>query len=182
MYNELYEIWKRETENSELGKLPSDFYLKITDYMRKLREESRMLDKKTARARLLAKEMQNVKRLIREVVHARYKKLVNMLAKGNVVSSDLLTAEEESFLKGALPHAEAFRKFTEDILHGHTPKVSIKKEHRRDVLRFLKDVPAVIGADMKLYGPFKIEDVASIPVENAKLLVKQGLAEKVDVN
>ncbi|MBX5327942.1 MAG: hypothetical protein QHH18_01705 [Candidatus Bathyarchaeota archaeon] len=182
MYNELYEIWKKELETGELSKLPRDFYVKITDYMRKLREESRMLDKKTARAKLLDKEMQNVKRMICEVVHARYRKLVNKIARGGKVPSDLLTVEEESFLSGALPFAEAFQKFADGILRGHMSRTSLGKEHKRTVLRFLKDVPAVIGADMKLYGPFKIEDVASLPVENAKILVKQGLAEKVEVN
>jgi len=33
---------------------------------------------------------------------------------------------------------------------------------------------------METYGPFKVEDVASLPVENAKILVKKGLAEKVE--
>jgi DNA replication initiation complex subunit (GINS family) len=35
---------------------------------------------------------------------------------------------------------------------------------------------------MKTYGPFKVEDVASLPIENAKVLIKQGLAEKVEAN
>jgi DNA replication initiation complex subunit (GINS family) len=35
---------------------------------------------------------------------------------------------------------------------------------------------------MKTYGPFKTEDVASLPVENARILVKQNLAEKVEIN
>ena len=39
-----------------------------------------------------------------------------------------------------------------------------------------------MGADMKSYGPFKVEDVASLPVENAKMLVKQGLAVQVEVS
>jgi DNA replication initiation complex subunit (GINS family) len=33
---------------------------------------------------------------------------------------------------------------------------------------------------MKTYGPFKAEDIASLPVENAKILIKQGLAERVE--
>ena len=61
-------------------------------------------------------------------------------------------------------------------------KVDVGQEHKRAVLRFLKDVPAIIGADMKTYGPFKVEDVASLPIENAKVLIKQGLAEKVEAN
>ena len=45
-----------------------------------------------------------------------------------------------------------------------------------------EDVPAIIGADMKTYCPSKVEDIASLPVKNAKILIKQGLAEKVEVN
>jgi DNA replication initiation complex subunit (GINS family) len=35
---------------------------------------------------------------------------------------------------------------------------------------------------MKTYGPFLVEDVASVPVENAKILIKQGLAELVEAS
>ena len=35
---------------------------------------------------------------------------------------------------------------------------------------------------MDTYGPFKAEDIASLPVENAKILSKQGLAELVEVS
>jgi DNA replication factor GINS len=58
--------------------------------------------------------------------------------------------------------------------------VPAKKLHKKVVLRFIKNVPKVIGVDMNTYGPFMAEDVASVPVENAKILVKQGLAEKVE--
>ena len=54
--------------------------------------------------------------------------------------------------------------------------------HKRVTLRFVKNIPAIIGADMKTYGPFIVEDVASLPVENAKMLVKQGLAVLVEVS
>jgi len=33
---------------------------------------------------------------------------------------------------------------------------------------------------MKLYGPFVPEDVASLPSENAKILIKQGLAQRIE--
>ena len=36
MYDELYKTWKQELESDELTKLPSDFYLKIADYVKKL--------------------------------------------------------------------------------------------------------------------------------------------------
>ncbi len=51
----------------------------------------------------------------------------------------------------------------------------------RVTLRFLKPVPAIVGIDMKSYGPFQVEDVASVPSENARVLVKQGYARPVEV-
>ena len=182
MYNELYDIWKQELENVELERLPPDFYSRVADYLRRLKEESRMLDKRTVKANLLTKEMKNVKHMVRELIRARYRKLVRKMAKGEKVSPGVLTAEEDKIYTGVSPLAEAFQSFVNDILRGHTPKVVVRQERKRAVLRFLKDVPAIIGADMKTHGPFKIEDVASLPVENAKILIKQGLAEKVEVD
>jgi len=181
MYNELYDVWKREVESDELGKLPPDFYANVAEYLRKLREEGRMLDKRTVKASLLNMETQNVKRMLREVIQVRYRKLVKKVARGEEVQSELLTAEEERIRQSVLPFAEAFRNFAKETLRGHASKVSLEQERERLVLRFLKDVPAIVGADMKMYGPFKVEDVASLPIGNAKILVKQGLAEKVEV-
>jgi DNA replication factor GINS len=182
MYSELYEVWRRELESSELERLPSDFYSRIADYLRKLKEEGRMLDKRTMKASLLKKETRNVKRMVHGLIRARYKKLIRKTIKGEKVQSNVLTVEEEKIYTRIFPFAEAYRDFAKNILRGYAPKISLEKERKRTVLRFLKDVPTIIGADMKPYGPFKVEDVASLPNENAKILIKQNLAEKVEAN
>jgi DNA replication factor GINS len=182
MYNELYDIWKRELESLDLGSLPPDFYSKTADYLRRIKEESRMLDKKTVKASLLKSETRNVKRMLRELLRTRYRKLVRTMTKGEKVSLDVLTVEEQKIYTGVSPLAEAYQSFAENILRGNVLKMGVGREHKRLVLRFLKDVPAIIGADIKTYGPFKAEDVASLPVENGKALIKQGLAEKIEVN
>jgi len=46
----------------------------------------------------------------------------------------------------------------------------------------VKNIPAIMGADMKSYGPFVVEDVASLPELNARILIKQGLAVLVEVS
>lgn len=180
MYDELYEAWKRELENVELGRLPSDFYVRIADYLRRLKEESRMLDKRAVRASLLKGEVRNVKQMTTELIQTRYRKFVGKAARGEKIPPDVLTAEEAKVYTGVSTFAEAYRSFAEKILHGQLSKVDVEQKRKRAVLRFLKDVPAIIGADMKTYGPFKVEDVASLPTENAKILVKQGLAERVE--
>jgi DNA replication initiation complex subunit (GINS family) len=92
--------------------------------------------------------------------------------------------------------AKSYHKFTEDLMQGQLAyepiKVTIKVEantagsapptHKRSTVRFLKNIPAIMGADMKSYGPFVAEDVASLPPQNAQILVKQGLAVLIEVS
>lgn len=180
MYNNLFEIWKKERDSDKLVKLPPDFYLQIADYIKKLGMEERMLDKKTLRASLLKKEMCNVKHMVYELMKMRYKKFVRIWAEGKKIPSDLVTPQEEKIFSSGPLFAEAFQNFVNNVMRGHFADVGAERMPRRVMVRFLKDVPAIIGADMKAYGPFKREDVASLPIENAKILIKQGLAEKIE--
>ena len=180
MYRDLFEFWRNERGSDKLVKLPPDFYLQIADYIKKLGEEERMLDKKTLKASLLREEIRNVKRMIYELMKIRYQKFVRIWAEGKKVPVDAITVQEEKIFSSTPPFAEAFQNFANNILRGHLPDVDAERTPRRIIVRFLKDAPAIIGADMNTYGPFKSEDVASLPVENAKILIKQGLAEKIE--
>ena len=182
MYDELFAAWRFEVEKDELGALPRDFYARVADYVRRIKEESRMLDKKTVKASLLEHEVRYVKRMLRELVWLRYKKLLRIISENQKVPAGLLAVEEAKLCAAFLSFAEAYQKFAEDLLRGQVSAVSTAKAHKRVALRFVKEIPAVIGADMKTYGPFLAEDVASVPVENAKILIKQGLAELVEAS
>jgi DNA replication initiation complex subunit (GINS family) len=182
MYNELYAAWRREIEDASLGGLPPDFYARIADYLRRIREESRMLDKKSVKVNLLDHETQNIKRMLEELLWARYKKLVKTITQNQTLPSELLTVEEAKMCESFVTFSGAYRKFAEGLMQGQTAKAEAEVSHKRMTLRFAKSTPAIIGLDMKTYGPFMVEDVASLPVENAKMLVKQGLAVLVDVS
>ena len=182
MYTELQEIWKQELETEELQKLDSDFYSKVANYLKLLREEGRMLDKRTIKARLLGTEMRNARSMIGELIHLRHRKLVRKIMEGEKVPSELLTAEEERICSGCLPIVEAFQNFTRSLLRGQLSPMEATHERKYTTARVLGDVPEIIGTDMKVYGPYKLEDVASLPTENAKVLMKQGLAEQVEVS
>ena len=182
MYSELYAAWQQEVKNAELQPLPQDFYARTSDYLRRIKEESRLLDKKTPKAVLLEKELQNVKQIINMLLSARYTKLVMIISENQKIPTASLTAEEAKVSVGFLPFAEAYQGFAKSLLQGQELKVACEMPHKRVTLRFIKSIPGVIGSDMKTYGPFMAEDVASLPVENAKILVKQGLAEVVEVS
>jgi len=181
VYNTLYEAWKREKESAELQPLPEDFYIKLAEYMRRIREESRMLDEKTTKARLLQQESKNVRKMIKELGLLRHKKAVKKVSTGEMIHKEGLTPEEEKLVRDVAPSFESFQALLKDILGGRLPRLESREKPKKQVLRFLKEIPAIIGADMKTYGPFKPEDIASLPRENAKILVKQGLAVEVEV-
>ncbi len=180
MYSELYDAWRREKDNAELQSLAKDFYAKVAEYVRKIREESRMLDEKTTRGRLLLHEAENVRRMVGELVSLRHSKAVLLVSNGEAVNVEGLTKEEEKLFSDVSPGFEVFQGILKEIEGGRLPHVAREKPRNR-VLRFLKETPVIIGADMKTYGPFQPEDVASVPAENAKILTKQGIAVEVEV-
>ena len=182
MYGELYAAWQREIENPALQPLPADFYARVSDYLKRIKEETRLVDKKTLKAPLLEREMRNVNRIVKELLRARYRKLVRTIGETQKIPSDLLTSEEAKICEGFLPFAAAYRGFAKSLLQGEALTAKPEQPQNRVAIRFLKAIPAIIGSDMKTYGPFAAEDVASVPAENAKILVKQGLAVAIEVS
>jgi DNA replication initiation complex subunit (GINS family) len=196
VYGELYAAWKREIENPALQPLPADFYAQVSDYVKRIKEETGLVDKKTLKGNLLEREMRNVNRIVKELLRARYRKLVRAIGETGKIPSDLLTSEEVKMCEDFLPFAEAYRRLIRNMMEGQTLTIKpveveqlgapieepLKRDSVRVVLRFLKAIPSIIGSDMKTYGPFATEDVASLPADNAKILVKQGLAVVVEVS
>jgi DNA replication factor GINS len=190
MYNELYAAWRREVDEASLGSLPPDFYVRIADYLKRVREENRLSDKKSVKACLLDHEAKNVVLMLEELLWARYKKLLEAVSQNQKPLFESLTVEEAKMCESFTAFTSAYQKFTVDLLQSQTSqtaaqtvaKAETEVGHKRVTLRFTKNIPAIMGTDMKSYGPFLAEDVASLPVENAKVLVKQGLAVLVEVS
>jgi DNA replication initiation complex subunit (GINS family) len=192
LYDELFAAWKQEVKNGQLGSLPSDFYSRTAKYLHDLKADNKAQDAKSVRSILLEHELTNVTRMVQELVILRYLKMLKLIAVGKKVPSDKLAAEELGFYSGVSPSAEAFSTFQHSLLEGHLVPINVETAPvqnvapsaalRRVTVRFLKPVPSIMGSDMKSYGPFLAEDVGSVPSENAKILVKQGLARVVEIS
>ena len=194
MYNELYSAWQREIDDPTLGGLPLDFYAKISQYLKNIKEEDKVLDKKSVKTSLLDHESANVERMLKELLGTRYRKIIKTVTKTQKLPIELLTVEETRMCETFANFTKLYHKFTDDLMQGQLTvepiKVVVKTEtnaiapqpHKRSTIRFLKNIPAIMGADMKSYGPFVAEDVASLPPQNAQILVKQGLAVLVEVS
>lgn len=179
MYDELFEAWKKEKESTEIQSLPRDFYAKLADYMKKMREERRMLDEKTTRANLMQRELENVEKMIEELVQIRYEKALKQILAEKTMPKQILT-EEAKLYQEFLPLAESYRTFLKNMLRGRLSSVERKEKPKLVLVRLLRSVPAIIGSDLKTYGSFKPEDIATLPTENANILIKQGAAVEVE--
>jgi len=181
LYDKLYEAWKMEKENVEIQRLPKNFYAKIADYVKKIREERRMLDEKTTKAKLLKREFEHVNNMADELFQLRRDKVHKKSLARETVPREVLTEEEEKLYREILPLAEAHQVFLKDILQGRLPRIEKEKKSKKILLRFVQEIPAIVGSDMKTYGPFEPEDIATLPSENARILIKQGVAVEVEV-
>jgi DNA replication factor GINS len=180
LYDELYKVWKKEKEISKIQGLPKNFYARIADYIKKMKEENRMLDQKTTKAKLLDHEFKNVKIMVGELFQIRYKKFREKALAQESVARTVLTEEEEKLYREVLSITETYQAFSKDILRGQLANIKHWGKKSVVVLRFIQEIPALVGSDIKTYGPFEPEDIATLPPENARILIKQGVAVEVD--
>lgn len=182
VYAELFNSWKREKETNKLQPLPKGFYRGLSQYVRALKEEARILDEKTLRASLISAEMEYVRHLATDLFRLREQKILLSATAKTPIPIENLTEEEEEFHKGVIDSAEGYDKVLKDLIEGRLPHLEKETtpKPKRILIRFLREIPAIAGIDMNIYGPFKPEDIASIPAENAEILVRQGAAVKIE--
>ena len=201
-YNELYAAWHWEINENMLGNLSPDFYSRLAAYLHRINEESPP-DNKSIKVKLLEKEAKNVNRMLDELLKNRYRKIIKIITKNHQIP-EFLTREEVKMCEEFASFSESYQKFADELKKGQVALKPLDKTNqsrslsvriveaktetqmsapiKRLTLRFTKSIPAIMGTDMKSYGPFTAEDVASLPAVNAKMLVKQGLASLVEVS
>ena len=112
MYNQLYEAWRTEVNEAALGKLPPDFYAKIAEYLKRVKEEKMLPDKKSVKVNLLDREARNVSVMLEELLSARYSKLIETISQNQTLPADLLTVEEAKMCESFVAFSNAYKKFT----------------------------------------------------------------------
>jgi DNA replication factor GINS len=183
-YKYLYEAWKREKEGDELQRLDKRFYVDLSQYVKSQKEELQILDDKTLRGRLIAEASKNVRTMFTSLVECRFQKISKMATDGHLLPIEFLTAEEESLYSNILITKDELEKMLNDVLRGYIPQVKDVKmagKPKRILVRFLQAIPTIVGSDMRTYGPFKVDDVASLPVENVEVMIKRGIAVEVEM-
>ena len=189
LYKKLYEDWKRERENPSLQDLDNDYYPTMASYASKLREQNRMLDKTSVLGKIMTKEMDYVEKMLKDLLHIRLTKIIQAEMEGTPLVTANLLPDEREFHSEIRRSIGSFNDMARNIILGRLDRAEPRLQKSTPsgdftgykVLRFLKPVPAIMGVDMKTYGPFNPEDVASLPEENAENLIRRGFAKVVEI-
>lgn len=181
-YDRLLEAWRRERREADLQPLPEAFFAEMSEYASRLREQTRMLERGSMRGRIAERERENAERMLGELFRLRLRKIVVSELDGAAIPATVLTPEEKRLHADLRRLLSGHSERLKSILTGRAPPVEARPPPRRGfkVVRFVKALPAIMGIDMKTYGPFKPEDVAAIPAENAENLIRRGIAKGVE--
>ena len=172
--NKLHHLVLRETENDSIQEINPDFYRNLADFIGNLKKQ----------------EFDSVEGKIKEAIIKSATELTSLLIKirldkiSKLPDTDFRNLlDEEKFIFDV---GEEQRERTEMILsatiNGKSKFLeSISQNHKTKtvVIRFLHEVDEIVGVDLKKYGPFKIEDIATIPYENAQALITKNIATKI---
>lgn len=171
--NSLHHAVLRETEDDSLLELEPGFYRDLAEFIGGLRKqefdgvEGKIKDAMLGMVTDLAHLMLAVRL---EKSRSGGGPQANLLDEEKyILDSHEEGAERAEMVASATAHGKS--KFLESLSQGNKTK--------KVVVRFLKEVGEIVGADLEKYGPFEVEDIATIPYENAQALISQDAAAKV---
>ncbi|MEM5871451.1 MAG: hypothetical protein QW051_01120 [Candidatus Aenigmatarchaeota archaeon] len=159
-------IFEDEKSSPGLTKLPDDFFDQVKDYLEKKKKMVRDETDKWA--------LEAVQRRLKTIFEKRERKIINA-AHGFIESGVIpenMTPEEREFFEKIVECVNEFQKKRNEKLE--------RKEEKMITIAFLEDVEKFVGIDMRVYGPFKKGDIASVPQPNAEIIIKKGLGEKIE--
>ena len=172
--NSLHNTVLRETENDSLLEINPNFYRFLSDFIGNLRkQEFDGVENKIKDTMIeLASELTSL------LIHIRLEKISN----SDDFEISLLLDEEKFILDSQEEQNERTEMILSATINGKSKFLeSLAENHKtkKIVIRFLHEVDEIVGADLEKYGPFKTEDIATIPYENAQALIAKNVATKV---
>ncbi len=177
-YDELRKIYRLEKNSSRLAEVEDDFFVSLGAFFKKQKKDYlHSLDELSGSK---AKNFSNLKKIVSEIFSIREKKLLNkalIASRTHELEAEKMAAQESQTLKSLLEVLNKHQRFLDQVLDANSKQAVKIKQPSGVSLRFLQNVPAFMGADMKEYGPFEKDSVDSVPEKVASLLVSRKLAE-----
>ena len=173
--NNLYRIALNEIENDEIQQINLEFYTVLSQSIGKLKTE----EYSGIEAKIKTKLVEMTSLLTELILKIRLEKATTDITKASLI-------DEEKFVIDSSDEMEERNEIIlYSTLNGKTKVLeSISQKHKTKPvsIRFLKDVEEIVAADSEKYGPFKSEDIATIPNKDAQELITKNLAVKVQLD
>jgi len=193
-YTRLHQVWENETKREELQNIPDDFLHEMKNYVNQLNKTTANPD--TLSGNLTQTERRYANQLLRELTETRLNKIIKSEVNGLPVNAQAMTPEEQKLHSSLRQLITSYRQGSDipvpkkqpepkprptSTIKEPTPPPKIEEKDTELVLvRFLQPLPAIMGIDMKAYGPFQPEELATIPRQNSENLIKRGIAKPVE--
>jgi DNA replication initiation complex subunit (GINS family) len=172
----LKQVLESEEASEELTTIPPDTYVRLSNYAQKLRATTGS-GGEDAPGRLARKQLWLMEVMTRRLLQVRLAKAEKEAAheEGQARSSKSLLLPEERYIDDMLRQlAKKEERFLKAVVDGQSSFFTLvqrRETQRMTTVRISKRVGEIIGADLKRYGPFEVNDVARIPMGNAQVMV-----------
>ena len=164
-----------ESGSGALQPLPGDFYSILAAYSQKLKRSAGSGSSDLA-VRLTATQSDMIRSMVRQLLKLRTQKAMRYNALLQLLPEErYVCSAEQKFQR-------RFETMVEAVAGGQPSFVEFANlsESRRNVtVKFVNRVSELVGLDMRRYGPFEADDVASIPAASADILIAGGDAVEV---
>jgi DNA replication factor GINS len=174
-----YNILLKEYQISSLQEIPYDTYQRLAITIGNLKaKEYDLLEK-----RIVQKIIENLSIISNLLLQIRIEKIL----KGNINSNleigySKMTDEEKFIIDGEIQSKRKRKEIMTLITNGQPKileKITDTIKQKKLLIMFIKPMEQFVGVDMYKYGPFKVEDVANLPFENALSLVNNKIATEI---
>ena len=164
-----------EAQSEALLPLPGDFYSRLSAYSQKLKRSAGSGASEVS-VRLMATQARMIESMVRQLLKLRTRKAMRQNALLQLLPEErYVCSAEQKFQR-------RFQTLVEAVSSGQPSFVEfahLNESQRSVTVRFVKRVNELVGLDMRHYGPFEADDVASIPAASADILIAGGDAVEV---
>jgi DNA replication initiation complex subunit (GINS family) len=181
----LKQVLESEETSEELTVIPADTYVRLSNYAQKLRATTGS-NNEDAPGRLARKQLWLMEVMTRRLLQIRLAKAEKAATHGEGAqpgrSSKSLLPEEryiDDMLQQLAKKEERFLKAVVDGQSSFFTLVQRSETQRMTTVRISKRVGEIMGADLKKYGPFEVNDVARVPMGNAQVMVASKQAASI---
>lgn len=169
MFKKIINIWRKEISNDEIIKIEDEFLEHVIDYLKinslKINDSNISMLQRD----LIIKEMDLTVKILNNLYKFRRNKAFLEIIDKEEVNLNVVTILEKEF------YLEILSKLRVEFINFEEQARIGAREKELTIVRFVNNIPQFLGIDLKTYGPYEADDIATIPRRNAVVLSQRDI-------